>query len=178
MKTELEFPTVITFFLTTFAIGFFPISIGVLSSHYYLLNKYAESAKRLNENIPKGDKPRKETTETSGCVLITSENEKDKIEVSLHDLLFIKSVDNYIEVYKTHHNNIKKTLLRGTLKRIEEDLKLVPCLFRCHRTYIVNVNNISKVTGNSQGYKLLFNFIDYSIPVSRDCSKTLLKMIA
>ena len=178
VKTELNIPAVLTYFFTTLSIGFFPINIGVLSSHYYLLKKYVKSAKRLTENITSGESIRKGTTKKSENIIIASETGKDKIEVNLHDLLFIKSVDNYVEVYIMRRNNIEKILLRGTLKRIEEDLKLYPFLFRCHRTYIVNVNNISKVVGNSQGYKLVFNLIDHFIPVSRDRSKKLFKIIA
>jgi len=48
----------------------------------------------------------------------------------------------------------------------------------CDPKLIVNVNNLSKVTGNSQGYKLFFNIIDFSIPVSRERSKKLFKLLA
>jgi len=178
VKTELNIPKVLTFFFETLSVGFFPISIGVLSYHYYLMNKYVASAKKLNEYIGSGDNLREETAVRSDNIIITSENRKDKIEFNRQNLLFIRSVDNYIEVFKTNGNTIKKILLRATLKRIEEDLKLYPDLFRCHRTYIVNLNNLSKVTGNSQGYKLFFNLIDFSIPVSRERSKKLFKLLA
>ena len=175
---ELSFSTVAGFFLITLSIGFFPITISILSIHYYLLKKYAESTRKINERIISSENQRKEDIEKLPSVVITSESGKEKIEIDLNDLLFIKSIDNYVEVYRKDRENIKIILLRSSLKRIEENLKKYPFLFRCHRTYLANVNNISRVTGNSQGYKLIYDGVEYYIPVSRSSSKRLLGLFS
>jgi len=174
---ELNIISVLGFFLTTLSIGVFPVTISILTFHHYLLKKYVESTEKINERIVSSENQRGETAEKSKIVVITSETGKEKIEINLKALLFIKSIDNYVEVYRADNNDIDKILLRSTLKRIEENLKAYPLLFRCHRTYIINVNNIFNVTGNSQGYKLKFKGVDYLIPVSRDYSKKLFKLI-
>ncbi len=166
------------FFLETLSVGFFPITISVVSIYSYLLKKYVESTKKINERIVSFENQREEAAERSQKIVITSETGKEKIEINLKDLLFIKSIDNYVEVYLADRDNIEIILLRSSLKRIEENLKSYPFLFRCHRTYLINVNNISSVTGNSQGYKLIFKGVEYSIPVSRSYSKILLKLTA
>jgi DNA-binding LytR/AlgR family response regulator len=148
-----------------------------VSIHYYLLKKYVESTKKINERIVSFENLRAEATEKPQKIVITSETGKEKIEINLKDLLFIKSTDNYVEVYRAGRDNIEIILLRSSLKQIEENLKSYPFLFRCHRTYLINVNNISKVTGNSQGYKLIFKGVEYPIPVSRSYSKILLQLI-
>jgi DNA-binding LytR/AlgR family response regulator len=51
--------------------------------------------------------------------MIASETGKEKIEINLDDLLFIKSIDNYVEVYRRDGDNIKVILLRSSLKRIK-----------------------------------------------------------
>jgi hypothetical protein len=174
---EISVFAVLGFFLQTLSIGFFPITISVVSIHYYLLKKYVDSTKKINERIDLFENQREEAAEKPQKIGITSETGKEKIEINLKDLLFIKSIDNYVEVYRADRDNIEIILLRSSLKRIEENLKSYPFLFRCHRTYLINVNNISKVTGNSQGYKLIFKGVEYSIPVSRSYSKILLKLI-
>jgi len=168
---KISFPAVLNFFLETLSIGFFPITIGVLSTHYFLLKKYGASIKRLNETIASGDTLRKEMSKKPVTATITSENGKENIEVELNNLLFIKSIDNYIEIWQISRGAVETALLRSTLKRIEERLTSYPFLFRCHRTYLVNVNRISKITGNCQGYRLVFDHLGQSIPVARGCSK-------
>ena len=174
---EINVSAVLDFFLITLSIGFFPITISVVSIHYYLLKKNVESTKKINERIVSFENHREEAAEKPQKIVITSETGKEKIEINLKDLLFIKSIDNYVEVYRADRDNIEIILLRSSLKRIEENLKSYPFLFKCHRTYLINVNNISKVTGNSQGYRLIFKGVEYSIPVSRSYSKILLKLI-
>jgi len=175
---DVNISAVLNFFLITLAIGFFPIIIGMLSIHFFLLQKYVKSTKNMNERLVLSDSQRKEEKEKYLSVVITSETGREEIEIDLDDLLFIKSIDNYVEVYRTGGSKIDTVLLRSTLKRIEENLKVYPFLFRCHRTYLVNVNNISRITGNSQGHKLIYDGVEDVIPVSRSCSKRLLNMIA
>jgi hypothetical protein len=166
------------FLLTALAIGIFPITLGVLSIHIFLLRKYLASAKEINERIVSLGSRRGATDEGRQAVVITSETGKEKAEINLKDLLFIKSVDNYVEVYKTDGGNVKMIFLRSSIKRIEANLKEPPLLFKCHRAFLVNVSNISRVMGNSQGYKLIFAGVDHSIPVSRNYSKKLKELIA
>ena len=110
-------------------------------------------------------------------MVLTPESGKDKVEILLRDLLFIKSVDNYIKIYMAHREQTKKILFRSSLKRIEDELKGRPFLFKCHRAFLVNVNNISRVSGDSQGYQLSFKGIDFAVPVSRNTAKDLFKLI-
>jgi len=110
-------------------------------------------------------------------VTFSSEGGKEEVKIRLHDLLFIRSADNYVEIYRTDNGEIKRIFLRSSLKRIEQDLKDHSLLFKCHRAFMVNVNNISRVAGNSQGYKLIFKRIEFVIPVSRNTSKNLFKLV-
>jgi len=58
-------------------------------------------------------------------------------------------------------------LLRSTIKQMEEQLKDHQSFIRCHRAYIVNMNQITNIEGNAQGYKLRLRKTDKDIPVSR-----------
>ena len=174
---ELSVLSFFGFLLTTLAVGFFPITVGVLSIYILLLKKYTESSRKINERLRSYENQEKKAAEHSHPIVISSESGREKLELNLKDLLFIKSIDNYVEVYWTFNDQRKTVLLRSTLKRIEEDLKAYPFLFRCHRTYLVNVDNISKVTGNSHGYKLGFKGLENLIPVSRNCSKKLTQLL-
>lgn len=175
---KFSFSTIAGFFFITLAVGFFPIIIGIFSIHHYLMNKYVESIKNLNQRIASSDKQGKAEDDQPPAIVITSESEKEKIEIDTNSLLFIKSIENYVECYRKDGETVKTAILRSSLKRIEENLKAYPFLFRCHRTYVVNVKNIARVTGNSQGYKLVYDGVESSIPVSRGNSKKLLGFFA
>jgi hypothetical protein len=175
---EIRLLAVPSYLLQALAVGFFPITIGIISIQSILLKRRGESARRLNDNILALEDRTAEPVCDPQIVAFSSEGGKEKVEIRLQDLLFIKSVDNYVEIYRTDNGQIKRIFLRSTLKRIEQDLKDRSFLFKCHRAFMVNVNNISKVTGNSQGYQLIFKGIDLVIPVSRNTSKDLFKLVA
>jgi DNA-binding LytR/AlgR family response regulator len=79
----------------------------------------------------------------------------------------IRSADNYIEVFWKDGDLIKRQLIRGTLQKAADLLEDYTYIFKCHRSFIVNINYIERVEGNSQGYKLFFEDIDFEIPVSK-----------
>jgi hypothetical protein len=176
-KKEISLLAVPGFLLQALAVGFFPITLGIYSIHSILLKKYTESTRRINDNILPLDSRTVEPENNPQVIALSSESGKEEVEIRLQDLLFIKSADNYVEIYRTENDQIKMTLLRSSLKRMEQDLKDHPSLFKCHRAYLVNINNISRIAGNSQGYRLIFKGTEDSIPVSRHSSKNLFKLI-
>ena len=165
------------YLLQALAVGFFPLSLGVFSAQTVLSKRYAESTRRMNESLTavgsrqNGSGPEPET------VVLSAASEKEKVEIRLSDLLLIKSVDNYVEIYTADNGRVSARILRSSLRRIEQDLRDRPYLFKCHRAFLVNVRNISRVAGNSQGYKLIFKGIEFSVPVSRNTSKDLFKLV-
>ena len=62
----------------------------------------------------------------------------------------------------------RSQMVRCTLKYAEDLLKEFPFIFKCHRAYIVNLNQVKKVEGKSQGYLLFFNGEEYTATVSRN----------
>jgi len=176
-EKEIRLLAVPGFLLQALAVGFFPVTIGILYIHFFLLNKYTKSTRRINESILSMESRTAEPRKDPQTVVFSPEGGKEGVEIRLQDLLLIKSVDNYVEIYRTENDQIKTIFLRSSLKRIEQDVKDHPFLFKCHRAFLVNVNNISRVAGNSQGYQLIFKGIDFVIPVSRNTSENLFKLI-
>lgn len=78
------------------------------------------------------------------------------VKVSVDDILYAKSDDNYIHVFTT----TKKHTVRNTLEWFKENAP-AEIFHRTHRSYIVNVTKINKSTAKS----VFIN--DTEIPVSR-----------
>ena len=67
---------------------------------------------------------------------------------------------------KMQNEKLKKTLLRGSLSRFEEQAHH-PDVVRCHRSFVVNLRQVASVSGNAQGYKLQLQNYPSPIPVAR-----------
>lgn len=164
--------------VTTVLVGIFPITFTVLLRQNRLLKKYAAAAFELDRSIRSPGFAKQSEDVLSRTVYLSSESGRDRVQIRLGSLLYFRSVDNYVEVFWEDEQAVSKMLLRGSLKRIEEELKSYPPVFRCHRSYMVNILNIDRITGNSQGYRLKIKGSEKLIPVSRRYSREFRRMIA
>ena len=170
--------TLLMFELYTITIGVFPIVITVFLKESRGHKKYSKQSTELNVIIEEhkvansiNEIPAKTEISFPGTnetvLAIYSENEKDKLELLLNDLIFMQSSDNYVEVHYAYKKENRKKLMRTSLKALAADLEKHKELFRCHKSYLVNVSRVKHVSGNAQGYKLHLLGTSHLIPVSR-----------
>lgn len=95
------------------------------------------------------------------------ETEKLRFSIKSPDILFVESTDNYVTVHTLEQGKIKKIMVRNTLKRLEKELEGT-MIQRCHRSYMINFENIKLVKLISTN---LYIYLDapeeIRIPVSR-----------
>ncbi|GAB3932844.1 LytTR family DNA-binding domain-containing protein [Larkinella terrae] len=174
--------------VVTFLIGVFPVGGSVVVNYIIKLKKYSQAARE----IPIHEHPaQNRIDEPEPCVItITAENEKDSLTFVANDLLYIESSDNYSTVVYLKNNEPVKTLLRSSLSRLENQLDpdsstksivrnpiVRNSIARCHRSYIVNLEKVEKVTGNAQGYKLHLHNGQFQLPVARKYNDTLVAQL-
>ncbi len=85
-------------------------------------------------------------------------------------MLYLESTDNYVVVFYTSNGVVKKELLRNSLKKLENVFGDLP-LKRCHRSYMVNLNNLSLVKKSGQKMILSLSNTSETIPVSKTYQK-------
>ncbi|MBU8892443.1 MAG: LytTR family transcriptional regulator [Bacteroidales bacterium] len=102
---------------------------------------------------------------------------KDNLSIKVSFLLLIRAANNYIEVFWKEGEKIKNQMIRTSLSKAEELLHEHKFIFKCHRSFMVNVNYIDKIEGSIQGYKLFFENLDFSIPVSKNFAYKLKELI-
>jgi len=102
---------------------------------------------------------------SSTLMTLRGENKNEILTLEKEQLLFIKAVENYIEICFTDANKkiISKTF-RQTLSDVQRQL---PFLEKCHKSYLVNISNIKQISGNSQSAKICFNDVEREIPLSK-----------
>lgn len=101
--------------------------------------------------------------------MITFRDETEKLRFSIksEDILFVESTDNYVTVHTIEKGKIKKIMLRNTMKRLEKELEGT-LIQRCHRSYMVNFENIKLVKLISANLYIYMDFPEeIRIPVSR-----------
>jgi hypothetical protein len=159
--------------------GVIPIALCTLFLKAQILQENLREAIRTNQELRKIQTLKKESKESvklATAVTLYSDT-SESLTFNLPDLLFIQADDNYSTVIWNDAGAIQKKLLRVNLKNLESQLNNSFTL-RCHRSYIVNVNAIAAISGNTNGYKLKINGSDYSIPVSRPKGKEVMEKIS
>lgn len=103
--------------------------------------------------------------EENNIILFESENGKHKLQIKTDNLLYIKSEDNYVEIFYVSDQKVKCELQRNTLKNIEQQYAKSPFLERCHRSYIINPSKINQVIKSNRQIQLDLGF-SKTVPVS------------
>jgi hypothetical protein len=137
-------------------VGFIPVTISYI---IYYNRQYRNALKEADIPVEKifWDEE----------VRLTAGNEKNEMKVNPREILYICSNDNYVTIVTLKDNSPGKTTIRGTLMSAEEELSRNTRFMRCHKCYIINLDYVEKVTGNSQNMKVKLRHTDELIPVSR-----------
>lgn len=163
----------------TFLVSIVPLSVVVMLKYNYLLQKNLEQAVKLNQNLQQYHKQQLDSqhilpmqSQVPETIVLKSED-KNELIVLAENLIYLEADDNYVDVWYFAKDKLQKTTLRTTLKNIETTLQVYPQFVRCHRSYLVNLQQVLQVIGNSQGYKLVVEKTDFQVPVSRSLAKIL-----
>lgn len=132
-----------------------PYSIGV---PIMISRKHAAKAAALGKDL---------TGHSLNAPLLTinDENGRPVLSMPSDHLIYIKSEDNYISVIYRAGDQIKKTLVRSTLKKLEGHFTSGNML-RTHRSFMVNMDNIGEVRRTSRGFTIKMKYVEEEIPVS------------
>nr|WP_321522748.1 LytTR family DNA-binding domain-containing protein [uncultured Macellibacteroides sp.] len=100
-------------------------------------------------------------------ISISSANKKDPdVVLSVGNILYIESMGNLLKIhYLSDGTNVATRVIRNTLKNLAALEH--PDLYRCHRSFVLNLHKINQVSGNSNGYMVKLIHVEDEIPVSR-----------
>ena len=100
-------------------------------------------------------------------ITFRDETEKMRFSIKSSDILFVESTDNYVTVHTNVEGKLKKVMLRNTMKRLEKELEGT-LIQRCHRSYMVNFENIKQVKLISTNLYIYLDFPEeIRLPVSK-----------
>lgn len=174
---ELNLNTFIFFFKYNLTLLFPTLVFIVLLDYVFILKSENENIKIINKDISL-DSQSDLIEYQESTYFFKSDNKYEEFEWLKRNILFIKGADNYIEIcYQGSNNTLQKNLIRSQIKRVEQDVKN-DFLVKVHRSYLCNLKNVEKVSGNSNGYLLHFKNTFEKIPVSRNYSDSIVSMLS
>jgi hypothetical protein len=97
--------------------------------------------------------------------ILTGENKNEILRIEKEELLFIRAIENYIEIcFLDQSQKVISKTFRQTLSNV---CKQLPFLEKCHRSYLVNISAVKEISGNSQAAKISFIVGEKEIPLSK-----------
>lgn len=121
-----------------------------------LKNIYNKRSRNLTDHLSLVDH------EDETVKIITSVK-SDDFDLLLSNFLYAKSDKNYTEIFLSDGKSLK----RLTLKSLEDQLTRFAFICKTHRSFLVNLNKIESIKGNTQGYKIVLKNHPEIVPVSR-----------
>lgn len=98
------------------------------------------------------------------------------LQIKLNDFLYAEAEKNNIQIYYYEDGKVVSKVIRSTLAILVEELKY-PNIFRCYRSFIVNLNHMESAKGNSKGYQISLKGYNKAIQVSRKYVEELKSLI-
>ncbi len=178
----------------TLVIGAAPVFLSVLVKQQQLLARYSREARQIEaqltmptqqpanltaDNIPAAALESrvqaevinpaisKNETVTSPPLQLKGANHAEILQLDATDFLFAAAADNYTSIHYLQNGQAKQVLFRLTIKGLSEQTAGVAGIFRCHKSFLVNLQQVVHISGNAQGYKLHLLQNELTVPVSR-----------
>ena len=177
-----KYPITLRFFL---AFLYWTMIIGIIITTLAIVIDYNRNLRDRMEELLSN------TTEEQKDISITISDHNvrgNDLTIPINDLLYVEAQKNNVSVCFVKDGKLQTTEIHTTLTAVAEELKDYENIFQCHRSFIVNVNNITSARGNSNGYQLTLgkatvrrdsgNTCPAIIPVSRSYVPRLKSFIA
>ena len=143
----------------------------VLNEQLQKMQQDAEQRAEVAEKIKDSDEQKDPQPSTDAMyrssVITLTGSTSETVAIQFQNLLYIEAVGNYVKIYQLKEGQVKSDMLRSTLKQVEEDLRAFPKIVRCHRAFLVNLQQVKQIISKSGSMQLLIKHCPDTIPVSR-----------
>lgn len=117
-------------------------------------------------------------TGENGIINIFDEKGTLKLSIRKDYVFYIESADNYVNIFYEKNGKLTHSMVRTTLKSLEEALHSQGFV-RCHRSYLINVKKIKIVRKERDGFYLDLDQDGIGdIPISKTYADEILKIFA
>lgn len=151
----------------TFAIGILPYVIVTFFKHSRYLKNSLLQAELMNSQLEALHKATLTTKNSEPEELYVVMPAGKSLKIRVQRFLYAESKGNNLHLQWLEHEYPKTEIIRCTLNEFAKANVAHLCFFRCHRSYIVNIDRILEIRGNAAGYQLLLHSDLNTVAVSR-----------
>ena len=151
-----------------------PFYLIVMAVERLIIKRFEALSTTLTQDI---SEIKQNIVPNTDVITILSEKTSGKISFNVSDFVAVEAQGNYCMFYIIRKNVVTRKLLHTTMKGLEGQLSDFPQIIRCHKSYLINIHQISRVSGNSRGYSLHFVDDMDPIPISRGYQKDVMSII-
>lgn len=151
------------------------LCVGMILSIPYLIFALLASNRAKSEEIDALKLSLKDQAAAQGTNIVHfyDFNGVLRISIAVEKIYYIASQDNYVEIRYEMGGKLLNYLLRCRTTRLEKQLESTS-LVRCHRSYIVNVDNVTQFKREKANAFLVLSHPEAKrIPVSKSYYKTI-----
>lgn len=168
IQMRISLPNAMIFLGYTLLLAIFPVLGGILFRERHLRHRYEADSAQINAELHPSS-----THQALNAVEVPSQNQDESFAIRPNALLFVKSDENYCDVYFRVGEEVEHRVVRTPLLAIEEAFAHCPQVLRCHRSYLINLSQVERLSGNAQGFRLHLSGWPESIPVSRKLNSSI-----
>lgn len=132
----------------------------------HILNNKLQKLQQQNHKTEETSLSDEEVNPCQSTIVLTGTT-NDTIKLQLQDVIYLEAVGNYVKVFQLQDGVVKNEMIRSTLKQIEQQLSVCPMIVRCHRAFLVNLQQVERILSKSSSMQLLMKHCNETIPVSR-----------
>lgn len=158
-QNEVSFRDWLLYYLY-FGFPFLPILTPVL---VYLRSKFGV-IKALITQDPKPD-----------IIHISGENKVEKLTIDSNNFIYAQAQQNYVIIFFKENDMVSQKMLRSTLTRLASQ---IPNAWQVHRSFLVNLDFLKSVQGNSRKRSMSFTLPIDDIPISNKYYQALTERLA
>lgn len=143
---------------------YFTLAVGLVVTPVSVIVDYQHYLRNRLDNMLE-----KTTDEQKGVYVVIRDNRirsKD-LRIPINDLLYLEARKNDVAVFYVREGVLQSDEVLSTLSTVLSDLSSYRNIIQVHRSFAVNVNNITKAWGNSNGYTLILGDGLATVRVSR-----------
>lgn len=139
-----------------------------------MLRERRQQIEALKEYIEKQEESQQETNENINFYALGG---KLAFSTRSANVLYIEAADNYSNIHYVNEGKEDTFILHNSLKNLDDE-KRYPRLLRCHRGYMVNIDNVKLLRKEKDGLVIELTQGGKPIPVSRTYNERVVKFFA
>lgn len=152
-----------------YKIFFYTNIIGFIIYRLFLMYDILHSYKNLSK-ISRFNTKKFYQKKNGNHLKFFGKNKNEHITLETDTFICIKSEGHYIKVYYMcpKSNQVKNMVLRNTMKEIENQTINYSFIYRCHKSFIINLDFLNSVIGNSNRTHIYLEHFSDAIPISKN----------